>query len=87
MNLNDLAPDDRNAYLYSIGAACQLCQVTPPQLFLVMKEMGVKFQQVVDDVGYINGADLLVVARKCGEIRDEIAAAAGKTEAARLNRN
>lgn len=59
---------------YSLGACCQLLQVVPGQLYVLMRDVGVTFGQIVDDVPYLRGNDLLTVARRCGELRDEITA-------------
>lgn len=74
-NIEDLLPDDRTDWLYSLGKACQIAQVTPAQLFLCMRECDVAFRQVIDDVPMIRADDLMIVAKKIGEIRDDIAAA------------
>lgn len=84
--MNDLLPDESH-HQYSLGAACQLCQCTPGQLRVLMEDCGVRFSSVVDDVPYLRGDDMLTVAKRCGEVRDEIGGAIDKLEAARGNVN
>lgn len=37
---------------YSLGACCQFTQIVPGQLYVLMRDVGVTFGQIVDDVPY-----------------------------------
>lgn len=74
---------DRSKFLYSLGKSCELLQVVPAQLHLLMQKTGVSFVLVVDDTGFLSADDLLACAKLAGEIRDEIADAQQTVEVAR----
>lgn len=74
MNLpdfDDFAPN-RDQQFVSMGYICQLLQILPGQLKVLMQDCEIKFSQVLDGVGYLSIADAESVAEKCCEVRKEI---------------
>jgi hypothetical protein len=74
MNLpdfDDFAPD-RDKQFCSMGFVCQLLQILPGQLRVLMEDCEIKFSQVVDGIGFLSVADTETVAKKCRDIRKEI---------------
>jgi hypothetical protein len=70
-DFDDYAPP-RDKQFVSMWHVCQLLQILPGQLRVLMDDCRVKFAQVVDGVGYLLVADAEAIARKCGDVRKEI---------------
>jgi hypothetical protein len=58
--------------LVSTGFVCQLLQILPKQMYVLMEDCEIQFQQIVDGVGFLLLADAERVAEKCGDVRKEI---------------
>ena len=65
---------------FSLGLACQLMQITPGQLEVLLEDLDVGFDAIWDNVPMLRGDTLLAVSRRCGEVRDEITAAANSSK-------
>lgn len=66
----DLPPADKQ--FFGPGYSCQLLQVTPGQLRLLMEETGVRFVAMHDNVPLIDGVGMQKLVNKANEIRAEI---------------
>lgn len=66
--------------IYSIGYCCQLLQVVPGQLALLMEETGVLPSHTIDNVAYFDGDGVQVLVNKVNQIRKEISEAMDKLE-------
>ena len=74
-------PADPSHHFHSMGRACQMLGIAPGQLRALMDGCDVGFQMVIDDVGFLNGFSMQKLAKKCHDLRAEIAADAKKTQA------
>jgi hypothetical protein len=74
LNVNDLPSKDRQ--LFSLGYTCQLLQVVPGQLRVLMESTGVKPFWTVDDVAYFDGDGVQELVNAVNAIRKEITDAA-----------
>jgi hypothetical protein len=62
----------REEQFFSVGAACQLMQINPGQLQVLMGDCGVRFVRMMDAVPYLDAVGLEACAQRCGELRQEI---------------
>lgn len=76
MHISDLPPVDRQ--FFGPGYSCQLLQVTPGQLKVLMEAAGVEFVATLDAVPLIDGVGMQALVNKANELRAEIADAAEK---------
>lgn len=79
----DLPPTDRQ--LYSLGYTCQLLQVVPGQLGVLMDATGVRPFWTIDSVAYFDGDGVQVLVNKANQLRKELADAAAKLDASESN--
>lgn len=80
---NDLPPIDKQ--FFGPGYACQLLQVTPGQLKVLLEETGIRFAVMLDNVPLIDGVGMQKLVDKANELRAEIDTAIAKAERAPLN--
>ncbi|MCC6491915.1 MAG: hypothetical protein IT424_02720 [Pirellulales bacterium] len=73
-SFDGFAPPLEQTY-YSLGFACQLMQIAPGQLQVIMQEAGVAFDHCVDGVAYLRGDQIVTLAPVLKGVRDEINAA------------
>lgn len=78
MLTGDLPPVDKQ--FFGPGYSCQLLQVTPGQLRVLMEAAGVAFVASIDGTPLIDGAGMQALVDKANELRAEIADAASKVE-------
>lgn len=61
---DDLTPPIERTF-FSVGGVCQLLQITPGQLRVLMDDLSLKFDRCVDAVPFVDGVQLeLLVARR-----------------------
>lgn len=83
LNADQLPPTDRQ--LYSVGYTCQLLQVVPGQLRVLMEDTGVLPFWMIDSVAFFDGDGVQVLVNKANQLRKEIAEAADKLNSAPQN--
>jgi hypothetical protein len=62
----------REEQFFSVGAACQLMQINPGQLQVLMGDCGVRFVRMMDAVPYLDADGLESCAERCRQLREEI---------------
>ena len=72
---DDFAPGKESQF-FSVGYCCQLMQITPGQLRVLMEATATRFAECRDGVAYVDGAALVNLMCECKKCRDEIEAAA-----------
>jgi hypothetical protein len=70
-DFDQLAPE-RDQQFCSLGFICQLLQIVPTQLQVLMEDSGLRFAMVLDGIGYLTVADAERLAEKCRDVRQEI---------------
>lgn len=75
----------RDKQLFSAGYTCQLIQITPGQLGVLIESTGVLPSWTIDGTAYFDGDGVQVLVNKSNQIRKEIADAIEKTQAAPNN--
>lgn len=71
--------------LFSFGYTCQLLQVVPGQLGVLIEDTGVLPSWTIDGTAYFDGDGVQVLVNKCNQIRKEIADAIEKVNASPQN--
>jgi hypothetical protein len=67
----DFMPE-KSEMLFSVGGCCQILNITPLQLSVLMHEAGVKFVRCVDAVPYVDGVQCETLSAKLNEIKTRI---------------
>jgi hypothetical protein len=67
-----LLANDPNRNFYSVGYACQVLQVLPTQLMVLMQAVGVEVDMTIDGVVYLSGDQMQKVVDECTRVRAEI---------------
>lgn len=75
----------KDRQLFSVGYCCQLLQITPGQLVVLMEDTTVLPAWIIDSVAYFDGDGVQVLVNKANQLRKEIQAAIDKTQAAPQN--
>lgn len=83
LEATDLPSPDRQ--LFSVGYCCQLLQVLPGQLKVLMDDTGVSPFWMLDGVAFFDGDGVQVLVNKANQLRKEIAEAAEKLDSAESN--
>lgn len=72
----------KDKQLFSIGYTCQLLQVVPGQLGVLVESTGVLPAWTIDGTAYFDGDGVKVLVNKANQLRKEIQTAIDKVQAA-----
>jgi hypothetical protein len=82
--LADYAPPLEEQF-FSLGFSCQIFNITPNQLDVLMREADVKFSRTIDGVMYVDGRSMEKLTEVFNRLMDEITDAARTVAAAPNN--